>query len=99
MMNADGVQFTLRAHRGMDLPVHGEGGSVRSYLYVTDVAQAYILVLHKGVIGDTYNIGTQKVRVHAPASTAFLVLLLGPRRIAETKCLQTHMEVSKLAPV
>ena len=55
------VQFTLRAHRGMDLPVHGEGGSVRSYLYVTDVAQAYILVLHKGVIGDTYNIGTQKV--------------------------------------
>ncbi len=56
------MQFTLRAHRGMDLPVHGEGGSVRSYLYVTDVAQAYILVLHKGVIGDTYNIGTQKVR-------------------------------------
>ncbi len=47
----------------MDLPVHGEGGSVRSYLYVTDVAQAYILVLHKGVIGDTYNIGTQKVRL------------------------------------
>ena len=47
----------------MDLPVHGEGGSVRSYLYVTDVAQAYILVLHKGVIGDTYNIGTQKVHL------------------------------------
>ena len=42
--------------------MHGEGGSVRSYLYVTDVAQAYILILHKGVIGDTYNIGTQKVR-------------------------------------
>ena len=42
--------------------MHGEGGSVRSYLYVTDVAQAYILVLHKGVIGDTYNIGTQKAR-------------------------------------
>jgi dTDP-glucose 4,6-dehydratase len=67
-------KFTLRAHRGMDLPVHGEGGSVRSYLYVTDVAQAYILVLHKGVIGDTYNIGTQKVRANH-LSTGFLVPL------------------------
>ena len=56
------MQFTLRANRGMDLPVHGSGTSVRSYLYVTDVANAYIIVLHKGQIGETYNIGTQKVR-------------------------------------
>lgn len=42
--------------------MHGSGSSVRSYLYVTDVANAYILVLHKGTIGETYNIGTQKVR-------------------------------------
>ena len=55
------LQFTLRANRGMDLPVHGSGTSVRSYLYVTDVANAYIIVLHKGQIGETYNIGTQKV--------------------------------------
>ena len=48
----------------MDLPVHGTGSSVRSYLYVTDVANAYILVLHKGQIGETYNIGTQKVSLH-----------------------------------
>ena len=45
----------------MDLPVHGSGSSVRSYLYVTDVAAAYIIVLHKGTLGETYNIGTQKV--------------------------------------
>lgn len=55
-------KFTLRANRGMDLPVHGSGTSVRSYLYVTDVANAYIIVLHKGQIGETYNIGTQKER-------------------------------------
>ena len=50
----------------MDLPVHGSGSSVRSYLYVTDVANAYLIVLHKGNIGETYNIGTQKVTYPFP---------------------------------
>lgn len=36
--------------------------STRSYLYVEDVAEAFDVILHKGVIGETYNIGTQKER-------------------------------------
>lgn len=55
-------KFTLRAQRGLDLPIHGDGLSVRSYLYVEDVADAYITVLLKGKVGETYNIGTQKER-------------------------------------
>ncbi|KAA6427761.1 MAG: GDP-L-fucose synthase 2, partial [Trebouxia sp. A1-2] len=55
-------KFILRAHRGLDLPVHGDGQSTRSYLYVEDVANAYITVLHKGNVGETYNIGTQQER-------------------------------------
>ncbi|KAL3156825.1 Rhm1p [Trebouxia sp. C0009 RCD-2024] len=55
-------KFILRAHRGLDLPVHGDGQSTRSYLYVEDVANAYIAVLHKGNVGETYNIGTQQER-------------------------------------
>ena len=55
-------KFTLRASRGLDLPIHGDGGAVRSYLYVEDVAEAYITVLLKGTVGETYNIGTQKER-------------------------------------
>ncbi|KAK9842897.1 hypothetical protein WJX74_004089 [Apatococcus lobatus] len=55
-------KFTLLASRGDNLPIHGEGKSVRSYLYVEDVAEAFDVVLHKGVIGETYNIGTQKER-------------------------------------
>ena len=35
---------------------------MRSYLHVRDVARAFDTVLHKGVIGETYNIGTQKER-------------------------------------
>jgi dTDP-D-glucose 4,6-dehydratase len=55
-------KFTLLAARGADLPIHGDGTSVRSYLYVEDVAGAFDAVLHKGVTGEVYNIGTQKER-------------------------------------
>ena len=39
--------------------MHGDGEAVRSYLYVEDVAAAFDCVLHKGVVGEVYNIGTQ----------------------------------------
>jgi dTDP-D-glucose 4,6-dehydratase len=55
-------KMTLLAARGKDLPVHGNGGAVRSYLHVRDVARAFDTVLHKGVVGEVYNIGTQKER-------------------------------------
>lgn len=55
-------KFILRASRGLDLPVHGDGKSTRSYMFVEDVADAYIAVLHRGNVGETYNIGTQKER-------------------------------------
>ncbi|AGE49559.1 GDP-L-fucose synthase 2 [Acanthocystis turfacea Chlorella virus Can0610SP] len=55
-------KFILRATRGLDLPIHGDGGAMRSYLYVDDVAEAYITILLKGNVGETYNIGTQKER-------------------------------------
>lgn len=48
--------------RGDTLPVHGDGLSVRSYLHVEDVAAAFDVVLHKGVVGEVYNIGTTKER-------------------------------------
>ena len=42
--------------------MHGDGEAVRSYLYVEDVAAAFDCVLHKGAVGEVYNIGTQVER-------------------------------------
>lgn len=39
------------------LPVYGDGKYTRDWLYVKDHAKAIDLVLHQGVIGETYNIG------------------------------------------
>ncbi|KAK9818448.1 hypothetical protein WJX74_002427 [Apatococcus lobatus] len=55
-------KFILRAARGNTLPIHGDGLSVRSYVYVEDAADAFMTVLHKGVTGETYNIATQVER-------------------------------------
>ncbi|WP_294143757.1 dTDP-glucose 4,6-dehydratase [uncultured Clostridium sp.] len=39
------------------LPVYGEGQNVRDWLYVEDHCKAIDLILHKGRIGEVYNIG------------------------------------------
>ena len=50
--------FVTNALNDMPLPVYGDGRQRRDYQYVLDHCQAVDLVLHKGVIGETYNIGT-----------------------------------------
>ena len=42
---------------GKPLPVYGQGKNIRDWLYVEDHARALYLVLTKGQIGETYNIG------------------------------------------
>ena len=47
----------LKALAGEPIPVYGDGGNVRDWLYVEDHADALLLVLEKGVLGRSYNIG------------------------------------------
>jgi dTDP-glucose 4,6-dehydratase len=47
----------LNALDGKPLPVYGDGLQVRDWLYVEDHATAIWLVLQKGRVGETYNIG------------------------------------------
>ena len=47
----------LNALEGKPLPVYGDGMQIRDWLYVEDHARAIGLVLQKGRVGETYNIG------------------------------------------
>ena len=47
----------LKALNGQELPIYGDGQQVRDWLYVVDHCKAIMVVLEKGVIGETYNIG------------------------------------------
>ncbi|MDD2564243.1 MAG: dTDP-glucose 4,6-dehydratase [Salinivirgaceae bacterium] len=43
--------------QGHPVPVYGKGENVRDWLFVEDHALAIELIFHKGVVGQTYNIG------------------------------------------
>ena len=47
----------LKALAGEPLPVYGNGQNIRDWLFVEDHARALLLVLEKGVPGETYNVG------------------------------------------
>lgn len=43
--------------RGLELPVYGDGSNIRDWLYVEDHCRGIDLVLGKGQVGESYNIG------------------------------------------
>ena len=47
----------LKCLRGEPIPVYGKGENIRDWLYVEDHCDALRLVLGKGKLGETYNIG------------------------------------------
>jgi len=51
-------KFVCQLLRKQKCYIHGDGSNSRRYLYAGDVANAIDVVLHKGEIGEIYNIGT-----------------------------------------
>ena len=43
--------------QGKELPVYGDGGNVRDWLYVQDHCEAIVQVVEQGRLGEAYNIG------------------------------------------
>jgi dTDP-glucose 4,6-dehydratase len=67
---------------GEQLPVYGDGRNVRDWLYVADHCEAVRVVLEKGRVGETYNIGGEAERANIDLVHALCALLdkLRPRR-------------------
>lgn len=51
-------KFVCSLLRGKKCYIHGDGHNSRKYLYAADVANAIDIIFHKGVVGETYNIGS-----------------------------------------
>jgi len=52
----------LNALAGKPLPIYGKGDNIRDWLYVEDHADALLLVIQKGELGRSYNIGGENER-------------------------------------
>ena len=54
----------LNALAGKPLPIYGDGSNIRDWLFVEDHAAALLLVLEKGALGRSYNIGGENERTN-----------------------------------
>lgn len=52
--------FITNLLEGKRVPVYGDGGQIRDWLYVEDNCRGIDLVFHKGKIGEIYNIGANQ---------------------------------------
>ncbi|WP_153980084.1 dTDP-glucose 4,6-dehydratase [Paenibacillus xylanilyticus] len=68
----------IRAMNNKSLPVYGDGLNVRDWLYVEDHCSAIDLVIHKGIIGEIYNIGGNNEYTNIDIVTHILQLLDKP---------------------
>lgn len=53
-----------KALAGEPIPIYGDGKNVRDWLYVLDHAAGIDLAFHKGLSGETYNIGGRNERTN-----------------------------------
>lgn len=54
----------LNALAGKPLPIYGDGSNIRDWLFVEDHADALLLVLERGAVGRSYNIGGENERTN-----------------------------------
>ncbi|HEX6658767.1 MAG TPA: dTDP-glucose 4,6-dehydratase [Ilumatobacter sp.] len=66
--------FTTNLLDGKRVPLMGDGGNVRDWIHVEDHNRAAHLVLERGVVGETYNIGAHNEVTNREITTRLLEL-------------------------
>ena len=84
----------LNALSGKRLPIYGTGSNIRDWLYVEDHADALLLVLKKGTIGRSYNIGGENERTNLELVKTLCKILdrLKPRTVGTYADLITFVQ-------
>ena len=72
-----------RALQHQSLPIYGDGGNIRDWLYVEDHCAAIDLVLHHGKPGEIYNIGGNNEWSNLDLTKKILSLLDKPESLIE----------------
>ena len=70
-----------RALANEELPVYGTGENVRDWLHVSDHCEAIDLIIHKGRVGEVYNIGGHNERTNLEVVKTILKALNKPESL------------------
>jgi dTDP-glucose 4,6-dehydratase len=84
----------LNALHGKPLPVYGRGENVRDWLFVDDHAKALHLILTRGRLGETYNVGGRNERRNIDVVERICAILdeLRPRKAGVYRDLIAYVE-------
>ena len=52
-------KFITLINNGKKCTIHGDGCNKRTYIHISDVVNAFELIIFKGIIGEIYNIGSE----------------------------------------
>lgn len=64
--------FITNCFQGERLPLYGDGGNMRDWMYVTDHCSALLAVLERGIPGRVYNIGAGEEKTNKEVTFAIL---------------------------
>ena len=77
----------LNALEGKPLPIYGDGGNVRDWLYVEDHCAGILLALQHGRLGQSYNIGGSAERTNLEVVDTICEILERERPAAQNAVL------------
>ena len=75
--------FVTNLIDGLKVPLYGDGMNVRDWIYVMDNCHALDLVLHRGEIGQSYNIGGGNEKPNVWITKTLLKLLEKPQSMIQ----------------
>ncbi|MBE3138687.1 MAG: dTDP-glucose 4,6-dehydratase [Actinobacteria bacterium] len=75
--------FVTNLIDGKKVPIYGDGMNVRDWIYVSDNCIALDMVLHKGKIGEVYNIGAGNEKPNVWITKKILEILEKPETMIE----------------
>lgn len=73
--------FIANAIEDKPLPLYGDGGNIRDWIYVEDHCRALLTVLEKGKAGEVYNIGGEAEITNLELTRTILKLLGKPESL------------------
>ncbi|HVG08187.1 MAG TPA: dTDP-glucose 4,6-dehydratase [Thermoanaerobaculia bacterium] len=74
----------LNALEGKNLPIYGDGGNVRDWIYVEDHCRGVLAALQKGRPGEKYNLGGRSERTNLQIVDALCEILEAERPAASS---------------